>query len=91
MIDALQEDSNKQTNEIRMSIQKLDEKVSNMDKKLHKEIKIFKNGNIIIKKLNKVNMMMKNRRRKRRKNREEEVVKEIEELKITNTEDQAEE
>jgi hypothetical protein len=41
MIDALQEDSNKQTNEIRMSIQKLDEKVSNMDKKLHKEMEIL--------------------------------------------------
>jgi hypothetical protein len=40
------EDSNKQINEVRKSIQDLDKKVSNMEEKFSKEMKIMKNSQL---------------------------------------------
>jgi hypothetical protein len=42
MISDLKEDSNKQINEVRKSIQNLDEKIPNRDEKFSKEIEIWR-------------------------------------------------
>jgi predicted nucleic acid-binding Zn-ribbon protein len=48
MISDLKEDSAKQINEIRKSIQDLDKKVSNIEEKFSKEMKTMKNNQVEI-------------------------------------------
>jgi hypothetical protein len=44
MISDLKEDSNKHGNEVRISVQDLDKKSSNLEEKLSKEIQIMNNN-----------------------------------------------
>jgi hypothetical protein len=46
MISKLKEDSNKQINEVRKSIQYLDKKVSNIEEKFSQEMTIMKNNQV---------------------------------------------
>jgi peptidoglycan hydrolase CwlO-like protein len=51
MISDLKEDSNKEINEVRKSIQNLDKKVSNIEKKFNKEMEIIKSNQVEMSKM----------------------------------------